>query len=168
MKKVVTVHIGNEVFQMEEEGYAKIQKVLGKIESGSANGANVAKDIETRIATLLAEKATADKLVTSTQVDEVLETLGYAAYAKEEQSRKQGHSYYTNYRKLYRHPNEKVLGGVCGGLAAYFDADPVLLRILFVVLFFVGVGFLLYLILWIVVPQAYTPEQMNDLNNQRI
>lgn len=168
MKKVVTVHIGNEVFQMEEDGYAKIQKVLKKIEAGSANGTNIAKDIENRIAALLAEKATVDKLVTSIQVDNVLENLGYAAYAKEEQYHHQGYSYYSGYRKLYRHPNEKVLGGVCGGLAAYFDADPVLLRILFVVLFFVGVGFLLYLILWIVVPQAYTPEQMNDLNNSRI
>lgn len=167
MKKVVTVHIGNEVFQMEEDGYAKILKVLKKIETGSGRP-SVAKDIEERIASLLAEKASADKLVTSAQVDEVLENLGYSAYAKEETYQRPGQSFNSGYRKLYRHPNEKVIGGVCGGLAAYFDADPVLLRILFVVLFFVGVGFLLYLIMLIVVPVARTPEQLNDLNNQRI
>ena len=166
MKKVVTVHIANEVFQMEEDGYLKILKVLRKIESGSSRGSVTAKEIESRIAAALNEKASAERLITCAQVEETLEQLGYSAYLNNETS----YSYTgsntkgSGYRKLYRHPNEKVLGGVCGGAAAYLNTDPVLLRILFVVLFFgFGSGLLLYLIMWIVVPMAHTPEQLNDL-----
>jgi len=168
MKKVVTVHIADEVFQMEEDGYNKIQKVLKKIEAGSSNGFSVVKDVETRMAALLREKASVEGLITTAQVDEMINSLGYSAYLKEEASQTRSNSYSGKYRRLFRHPQDKVLGGVCSGLAAYFDSDPVLLRILFVVLFFVGVGFLLYLIMWIVVPQARSAQEINDLNNQRI
>ena len=166
MKKVVTVHIANEVFQMEEEGYLKIQKVLKRIESGSNRGSSISKDIEERIAAILKDKASAEKLITCEQVDEVIEDLGYSAYLKEEPTQTQSRTYNSGYKKLYRHPNEKVLGGVCSGIAAYINTDPVLIRVLFVVLFFgFGTGLLLYLIMWIVVPEARTPEQINDLNN---
>ncbi len=57
-------------------------------------------------------------------------------------------------KRLYRIEKNKVLGGVCGGLAEYFDVDPVLIRVLFVVLFFGwGISLLAYIILWIVAPK---------------
>ncbi len=59
-----------------------------------------------------------------------------------------------NGRVLKRSKDNRVVGGVCGGLSAYFDVDVTLLRIVAVVLAFAdGVGILLYLILWIVVPE---------------
>ncbi|RIH90369.1 phage shock protein C [Calidithermus terrae] len=58
-------------------------------------------------------------------------------------------------RKLYRSEKDQVIAGVCGGLAEYFSIDPVLVRALFVLLaLFGGGGFVLYLILWIVIPKA--------------
>jgi phage shock protein PspC (stress-responsive transcriptional regulator) len=55
--------------------------------------------------------------------------------------------------RLYRDTNEKMLGGVCSGIAAYFRIDPTVVRLLFLVLFFGGgSGFLLYLLLWIILP----------------
>ena len=58
------------------------------------------------------------------------------------------------YKKLYRSRKDKMLGGVAGGLAEYFDIDPTLVRIAFVItLFLGGTGVLAYLILWIVVPE---------------
>jgi phage shock protein C len=166
MKKVVTVHLAHEVFQMEEDGYEKILKILRKIESGSHNGPMLIKDIEGRIASMLSEKASAEKLVTCKQVDEVIESLGYSAYLKDEPSRGSERPYTSGYKKLYRHPHDKVLGGVCSGIASYLNTDPVLFRVLFVVLFFgFGTGLLLYIIMWIVVPEARTPEQLNDLND---
>jgi len=58
-------------------------------------------------------------------------------------------------KKLSRSVKDKVIGGVAGGLAEYFEIDPVLVRVLFVVsLFFHGAGFIAYIILWIIVPEA--------------
>src|SRR5918992_1736765 len=55
--------------------------------------------------------------------------------------------------RLYRSRSQKMISGVCGGLGEYFDVDPVLIRLLFVVTAFIsGVGILAYIVLWIVVP----------------
>ena len=59
-----------------------------------------------------------------------------------------------NNKKLYRSRKDKMLGGVAGGLAEYFDIDPTIVRIIFVVTLFIGGGgFLAYIIMWIVVPE---------------
>ena len=59
--------------------------------------------------------------------------------------------------RLYRSPTDKVVGGVCGGLAAYFKIDPVLVRLAFVVFALAGgASVLLYLVLWIAVPVGNT------------
>ena len=60
----------------------------------------------------------------------------------------------TTYKKLYRSMTDKKIAGVCGGLGEYFNIDPVILRIAFVVaLLMAGGGGLLYLIMWLVVPE---------------
>lgn len=57
------------------------------------------------------------------------------------------------YKKLYRSRKNRMIAGVCGGLADYFDIDPTWVRLIFVFLFFVGGAALLaYVILWIIVP----------------
>ena len=63
-----------------------------------------------------------------------------------------------NVKKLYRSGKNRILGGVCGGMAEYFDMDPTVVRllwILFILLF--GTGILFYLIAWIVIPK--NPKQ---------
>ncbi|HHY26309.1 MAG TPA: PspC domain-containing protein [Desulfitobacterium dehalogenans] len=55
--------------------------------------------------------------------------------------------------KLYRSETDKKLGGVCGGLADYFDIDSTLIRLVVLLTFFMGgVGFFLYIIAWVVIP----------------
>lgn len=64
-------------------------------------------------------------------------------------------------QKLYRSRNQKVLGGVCGGLGEYLNLDPVLVRVIFVVLaFFHGFGLILYVIMLVIVPQKPIVWQM--------
>ena len=58
------------------------------------------------------------------------------------------------YRRLLRSPRNKVLGGVCGGLAEYTDTDPLLWRVGFVALAVMGAGILVYPLLWLLVPVA--------------
>lgn len=70
-------------------------------------------------------------------------------------------------KKLNRSVKDKVIGGVAGGLAEYFEIDPVIVRVLFVVsLFFHGAGFIAYIILWIIVPEApYVFEGAGNFNS---
>ncbi len=60
-------------------------------------------------------------------------------------------------KKLYRSLTDRKLAGVCGGLAQYFDVDSTVIRIIFLVLlFFIGGGLLIYLIIWICAPEEPT------------
>jgi phage shock protein PspC (stress-responsive transcriptional regulator) len=66
-------------------------------------------------------------------------------------------------KRLYRSERDRMIGGVAGGLGEYFDLDPVIFRILFVVVtIFGGSGLLLYLILWIVIPSQSHIEASTD------
>ena len=70
----------------------------------------------------------------------------------------------TQRRRMYRNPDDTIVSGVCGGLGAYLDTDPVLFRILFVLFtVFFGVGFLLYIVLWIALPVANTDQEKGDV-----
>jgi phage shock protein PspC (stress-responsive transcriptional regulator) len=56
-------------------------------------------------------------------------------------------------KQLYRSRTDKILGGVCGGIAEYFHVDPVLIRVLWVILIFImGTGILAYLVAWLIIP----------------
>lgn len=57
-------------------------------------------------------------------------------------------------KKLYRSRKEKILGGVAGGFAEYFDIDPVIMRLIFFALLFSGTFILAYIVAWIFVPLA--------------
>lgn len=56
-------------------------------------------------------------------------------------------------KRLYRSNKDKVIGGVCGGVAEYFNIDPVIVRVIWTVLAFAGIGILAYIIAWIIVPK---------------
>jgi phage shock protein C len=69
-------------------------------------------------------------------------------------------------KRLYRSTKDRMLAGVCGGLAEYFEIDPVIMRVLFVVITLgAGVGILGYIILWIVVPEATIVIKDNQFAN---
>jgi phage shock protein PspC (stress-responsive transcriptional regulator) len=61
-------------------------------------------------------------------------------------------------RRLYRSRDEKMIGGVCGGLAEYFNVDPTLVRLIWVIITLVGgAGVLLYVVLWVIMPLSPPP-----------
>ncbi len=71
-------------------------------------------------------------------------------------------------RRIYRDPDDRMIGGVCAGLAAYTNIDPVIMRLIFVVLLFMGIGALAYIILWIVVPEARTTAQKLEMRGDSV
>lgn len=67
-------------------------------------------------------------------------------------------------RRLYRDPENRVLGGVCSGLAYYFNVDVVIIRVIFIlVTLWFALGFVGYLLLWVMVPQAATPDDFTEM-----
>ena len=69
-------------------------------------------------------------------------------------------------KRLYRSRKNKVLGGVCGGLGEYFDIDPSLIRLIWLLVVFMGgSGVLIYIILWIVLPEG--ENNIKEVQNER-
>lgn len=66
-------------------------------------------------------------------------------------------------KRLYRSRTERLLGGVCGGIGQYYDTDPNLIRILWVVLTLlsVGIGVIAYIVAWILIPEE--PEERAEI-----
>lgn len=70
-------------------------------------------------------------------------------------------------KKLYRSSHDKIIAGVCGGLAEYFDVDPTIVRLLFVLAVVMGGGgVILYLILWLIMPKSVGESAV--INEQRV
>ncbi|MCK9305123.1 MAG: PspC domain-containing protein, partial [Bacteroidales bacterium] len=177
MKKVVKVSVANLAFTIEEDGYEILRSYLGELKAHyrtNPNGNEIIEGIEERIAELFLEKSGKDIVVTSDVVKEVINILGRPEMIDpegEQQNRPERENTQENAQKrLFRDPSDKILGGVCSGLAAYSGIDRVLVRVLFVVIFFgfSAFGFhmgggsfivLAYIVLWLIVPEARTFEQ---------
>lgn len=69
-------------------------------------------------------------------------------------------------KRLYRSNSNRILGGVCGGIAEYFNVDPVIIRLIWIVFTVIyGFGILLYLIAWVIIPESpegYSPPQQGS------
>lgn len=177
MKKTLTINISGNVFHIEEDAYDHLQdylQCLSKYFSSQPAGQEILSDIESRIAELFREKITENQeAVTNEWVNEVMAKMGKPEDFIESEAL-QGNESATEpigekiKKRLYRDTENRVIGGVCSGMSVYFNTDPVLIRILFVILVFLGVGvsILVYLILWIVVPKATTTAQRLEMRGE--
>ena len=188
MKKVVNVGIGGKGFILEVEAYNKLSNYLeqfrSKLSMANEQTNDVMDDLEARIAEIFSERLAGFKdVVDINLVDMVICQLGMpdgsqfeynpgtssgagdagaAGGAGVSGSADQGYDYYAQngIKKFYRDEDHKSIGGVCSGLAIYLGLDIALVRILFVICFFmVTASFWIYIILWIVAPLAVTPAQ---------
>jgi phage shock protein PspC (stress-responsive transcriptional regulator) len=174
MKKTQTVNIGGLVFNIDEDAYSRLGNYLLDIEGHFVNQEErkeIMADIEFRIAELLKTRITPFRQVIALEdIEEVIRIMGEPqAFAgmqgEDEPTRKKSGSS----RRMYRDGDHRVLGGVCSGMASYWDIDPILVRILFLVAFFgFGVGLLIYLILWIVIPPARTTAQKLEMRGEAV
>ncbi|MDX9751960.1 MAG: PspC domain-containing protein, partial [Flavobacteriales bacterium] len=133
--------------------------------AGSPGSDEIMADLEARIAELFPERIRdRGRVVTLADVDHVIGVMGrpedYPAGedpAMGEAPRPGGR----RYKRLYRDPDDRWVGGVLSGLAAYAGIDPLWFRVAFILLLVLGVGspILLYIILWILIPVASTPAE---------
>ena len=167
MKKTLNINLGGMIFHVDEDAFNKLENYMSVIKQqfeGTTGGHEIINDIETRIAELFKERTTeAKEVVTIEDVDAVIEIMGEPEDYMDEDTR-QAQEYSaaksaTRNRRVFRDPDNRVIGGVSSGLAAYFNIDPLWLRLLFLILFFAGPGFLIYIILWIAIPKAKTTAE---------
>lgn len=182
MNKTVTINISGIIFHIEEDAYDKLNKYLTTIRgyfNKAEGGSEIMSDIEARIAEMLQSKTSLVKqVVLMSDVDHVMDSMGkpeeFASESSEHAStdnESQNNSYTYNEsikKRLYRDGDSKVIGGVCSGVGNYFDIDAVWLRIaLLLMFFFAGTGLLLYIILWIAIPEAKTTAEKLAMKGER-
>ncbi len=178
MKKTISAAIGNTNFIVDEDAYARLDSYItafrSRLSAGLGNS-EVISDLENRIAELLqASLVEENRVVTLAMANDVISSIGmpdgsqfsadsYAAGAARYCSAPRGYSDSVPH-KLYRDIDRRSIGGVCSGLAAYFNIDLTLIRVLFILLFLLATcGFWFYIICWIIVPAAKTPLEKCQL-----
>lgn len=176
MNKTVNINLGGMFFHIDEDAYQKLTRYFDAIKRSLSNSSGqdeIIKDIEMRVSELLTEKQKSDKhVVAMKDVDEVIAVMGQPEDYRIDEEGTENIS--TNYsssktRKLYRDTENGMIGGVLAGLGHYFGIDKVWLRIIFLILLFAkGIGFLTYIILWIVIPKAKTTAQKLEMTGEPV
>ncbi|MBR5019931.1 MAG: PspC domain-containing protein [Bacteroidales bacterium] len=170
MKKTLNIGIGGKSFIIDEDAHDRLRSYLDTFRSRLTDeqGSEVMNDIEARIAELLLSNlGSGQQSVSLALVNQITAQLGMPDGKPEfenENEYKEEQTMSNPVKKLYLDVEDRKLGGVCSGLAAYFDIDVTLIRVLFLAaLFCGGFGFWLYIIIWIVAPKAMTPAQKCEL-----
>jgi phage shock protein PspC (stress-responsive transcriptional regulator) len=174
MKITLSINLGGYSFNIDEDAYAELKLYLKNLElhfADEESSSEILSDIETRIAELFRAKITAYKQVINIEdVRSVISVLGTPEDISdndEPSSRDKFES--PRYHRMYRDPDHRVIGGVCSGMGAYWRIDPVIIRIIFLILiFFGGLGILVYLILYIVIPEAKTTAQKIEMKGNPV
>lgn len=174
MKKTFSINLGNRVYNIDDDAYMRLKEYLDRIEgyfSDDREREDIINDIELRISELFTERLGSIKqVITLNDVQQIISIMGdphEISGGKEQQS-------YTHYEsrqgpnRLYRDPDNRMIGGVCGGLSIYLGIDPVIVRILFILFLIFGIGLLVYIILWIVVPEARTTAQKLEMRGNSV
>lgn len=174
MKITVSINIGGIAFHIDEDAYSDLKLYLRSLERSFAkeeSAAEIMADIETRIGELLKARINDYKqVVTSNDVHEVMAILGTpediggeSAWSSQEKISS------TKYHRMYRDPDNRIIAGVCSGVAAYWHLDPWLARVIFIVLSLPGgLGIFIYVVLWIVLPEARTTAQKIEMRGDPV
>ena len=169
MNKVLNINLGGYPFTIDEDAFAHLQNYLETIRRhfrDSEGVEEITSDIEGRMAELFQENLENRPIVSLRDVNDAISIMGtpeefgaepldepYERSGKRRTYRGKG---FKTGKRLFRNPEEEVVGGVCSGIAAYFGIeDPLWVRLLFVIITISGgLGIPAYLILWAVLPKA--------------
>lgn len=166
----MTVNIDGIVFHIDNDAYERLQEYLDKIRhhfSSDEGCDEIIAGIESRIAEVFHDKKKDPRrVITLTDVEDAIAQLGEPSQISGDNDEREKGSKGDDEKetdddqapkKLFRDPDNKYIGGVCGGLGAYFVIDPTWIRVIFLLtLFLGGGGLIVYVILWIVMPKART------------
>ena len=176
MKQVININFHGQVVPIETSAFDLLKAYTDSLSRYFANEEGkeeIINDIESRIGELFQQRLKKGATcITDDDVNAIIKSmgrpeefegeeekvatsLGESAGAKSSEQQSQGTTSATGHKRLFRDENNKVIGGVCGGLANYFGTDPVIIRVIFaVVALAFGTGLLAYIILWVAVPSS--------------
>lgn len=178
MEKTIIINIGNTIIHIEESAYELLKAYLNEVKQYFANHADdleIVTDIENRIAELLTEQLEEQKkqVVDSTNVNSVIAQMGkvkdFDTVEEGEEEPVINNAYQHQYaeKKLYRDMDDRVVAGVCAGIAHYVNADPKWIRVATVLTFFLGgSGILVYALLWIIMPKAKSRIERMEMKGE--
>lgn len=177
MKKVININFQGRILPIEEMAYENLKNYIETLRSyfeKEEGKDEIINDIECRVAELCEDRLKKGAVcITEADINLIIESIGRPAdFEAQDGFEAQSSSSNTSYtsspnegqnnwdnirpKRLYRDEQNKVLGGVCSGIANYFGLEPLLVRILWI--FLIGVNILGYLILWIAVPSSSVKE----------
>lgn len=183
MKKTLTINLGGLVFNIDDDAFVVLKNYLDTIKGyfDTSDGRDeIMTDIESRIAEMLTEKMNGGKEVTNANdISEIIAIMGQpedyiSDDLDEEPKTKYSHSSQNTYsnnanRRLFRDPETGNVGGICAGIGHYFGLDPIWLRMAFVLsVLFLGTGVFLYIILWIIMPEARTSAEKLSMRGEPV
>lgn len=180
MKKTLTVNLGGTVFNIDEDAYRLLDNYLCNLKlyfKRQQGAEEIINDIETRISELFSEKiSSGSQVITIADAEEVIARMGKpeeisGSYTEEPGINPGTTAKETVYRKkLYRNPDDRILGGVAGGLAAYLGWDVTIVRLLMVALLIFGFGAMvpIYVVCWIVIPEAQTAAEKLNMRGENV
>lgn len=172
MKKTLTINLNGIVFNIDDDAYETLSAYLNELEKHFADDEReeIIKDIEDRIAELFTERMHGRNVVDASDVASVIETMGQPSQFDDEAAEPNADaaaskSSQRKFRKFYRDGDDRLIGGVAAGLAAYIGWDTTLVRILLLLLLLFSAGWtlLFYILLWIIVPEAKTTAQRLEM-----
>jgi phage shock protein PspC (stress-responsive transcriptional regulator) len=178
MNKTIIININGIVFHIEEDAYEILKNYMTDVKrhfSNSADSLEITTDIENRVAEMFNELLANEnkQVIVEQDVHTVIEQMGrvedFENLDDETASTGTQYAYDTGTRRLFRDPDDHLISGVCAGIADYFDIQPLWIRLAFALsFFFAGSGLLLYIILWIVIPQATTRADRMAMKGQKL
>lgn len=174
MKKTINTNINGINFIIDDDAYAALDTYLSAIKSHFRNkkgSDEIISDIESRIAELFQQLLNDKKQVLNIDdVNQVKKQMGQPSDF--DQDVEEETIYYakppSSHKRLYRDTNDRMIGGVCSGLGAYFSVDTVWIRLLFVIAILSGVSALAYIILWIIIPAARTVSERLEMRGDPV
>ncbi len=180
MKKVININFQGRILPIEELAYENLKQYIESLRTyfeQEEGKDEIINDIECRVAELCEDRLKKGSVcITEQDIDLIITSIGRPADfeaqdgfeanttsnttsntgTNQAQSNTQNASGQTYQKRLYRDEQNKVLGGVCSGIANYLNLDPILVRVLWILLF--GISFFAYLLLWIAVPSTSVKE----------
>ena len=163
MKKTLTINIGYSIFNIDEDAYEILNKYLDSIKDYFQkidNDPDIIKDFELRIAENFSSKVSSSKqCIDLSDVKEVIEIMGSLNDFKEiyNDTETENVKEEKKSNKLFRDSSNRIIAGVCSGIAEYFKIDPIIVRVLFFIA--VPLNLIVYIIFWIGIPSKdFNPD----------